>query len=67
MRWALSTSWPSVAGDVFGVALGRDGMAVALWPGGCWGQSGDLVPGGDSGVHREREKRFFAVAVFSDD
>jgi hypothetical protein len=29
----------------------EDGVAVALWSGGCWGQSGDLVPGGESGVH----------------
>jgi hypothetical protein len=26
-------------------------VVVARWSGGCWGHSGDLVPGGESGVH----------------
>jgi len=30
--------------------LGQNWVAVALWSGG-WGQSGDLVPGGESGGH----------------
>jgi len=36
---------------ITGAVLGRDGVVVALWSGGCWGQSGDLVPGGESGGH----------------
>jgi hypothetical protein len=32
-------------------SLGQDGVAVVLWSGGCGGQSGDLVPGGESGGH----------------
>jgi hypothetical protein len=31
--------------------LGQDGLAVVPWSGGCWGQSGDLVPSGESGGH----------------
>jgi len=45
---ALSTCWRI---RVSGTVLGRDGVAVALWSGGCGGQSGDLVPGGESGGH----------------
>jgi hypothetical protein len=45
---ALSSCLPM---RVSGAALGRDGVAVALWSGGCGGQSGDLVPGGESGGH----------------
>ena len=52
-RWlaregALSSCWVM---RVAGAALGRDGVVVALWSGGCGGQSGDLVPGGESGGH----------------
>jgi hypothetical protein len=32
-------------------SLGSGWVAVALWSGGCWSQSGDLVPGGESGGH----------------
>ena len=32
-------------------SLGQDGVAVVPWSGGCRGQSGDLVPGGESGGH----------------
>ena len=36
---------------VSGAALGQNWVvAVVLWSGG-WGQSGDLVPGGESGGH----------------
>ncbi len=45
---ALSSCWLMRAS---GAVLGQDGVAVALWSGGCWGQSGDLVPGGESGGH----------------
>ena len=31
--------------------VGQDGVSVAPWSGGCRGQSGDLVPGGESGGH----------------
>jgi hypothetical protein len=31
--------------------LGQDGVAVVPWSGGCRGQSGDLVPGGEPGGH----------------
>jgi hypothetical protein len=31
--------------------VGQDGVTVAPWSGGCRGQSGDLVPGGESGGH----------------
>jgi hypothetical protein len=45
---ALSSCWLM---RVSAAALGREGVVVALWSGGCWGQSGDLVPGGESGGH----------------
>jgi hypothetical protein len=32
-------------------SIGSGWVVVALWSGGCWGQSGDLVPGGESGGH----------------
>jgi hypothetical protein len=47
-EWALSSC---LLIRVFGTALGQDGVAVARWSGGCRGQSGDLVSGGESGVH----------------
>jgi hypothetical protein len=45
---ALSSCWLM---RVSGAVLDQDGVAVALWSGGCGGQSGDLVPGGESGGH----------------
>jgi hypothetical protein len=46
---ALSSCWWI---RVSGAALGQDGwLWRALWSGGCWSQSGDLVPGGESGGH----------------
>jgi hypothetical protein len=41
-----------VADGGFWGSLGQDGVAVVFWSGGCGGQSGDLVPGGESGGSR---------------
>jgi hypothetical protein len=47
-RWALSGCWLVRVSEA---VLGQGGVAVARWSGGCWGQSGDLVPGGESSGH----------------
>jgi hypothetical protein len=43
----------------------EDGVAVALWSGGCWGQSGDLVPVGFQKSATCAEQRFHAARSYS--
>jgi hypothetical protein len=59
---ALSGCWLVRVSEA---VLGQGGVAVARWSGGCWGQSGDLVPGGESSGHLALppERRIEQLAV----